>query len=517
MAQFLQRLQELWNTLGINQKVSLVLAVGFLVLGMSGILFWASRPQMELLFGGLDAAEMGEVAKALDEEGTPYETKGSSAIYVKAADVGRLRMKLAAQGLPQGGDTGYELFDRPSLGFSEFMQKTNGLRALQGELARTITQIDQVRAARVMVVLPKERLFINGDQRSATASVFVDTGGTELPMSSVNAIRFLVSNSVEGLTLDNVSVVDNGGRVLTESLTEDASMPGMNGRWRARRDLESHFRRQIEGLLTPVTGPSGVIARVAVELDNEGYTRLDKRFDPEGAVVRSQTITKDLSASNESQGMPGASISAEITPTEDATGTRPTTSSQDSREVRTTQYEINESTIQTEVQPGSIKSISASIMLAQRTNPETGEFVARPAGELDRVREIVANAIGVRSRDDWQQLVTVAEMPFDSEVVNPTIPPAPWYAVLLENQERVIQVGTVFVAVIIFLWFVRVLKRTRIDVAPLTPVDDVSNDAVNVTPRITPEMLNELVEKKSDNVSAALQGWVRKDAAPAKA
>lgn len=513
MAQLIQRLQEIWNALGINQKVSLFLAFGFLIIGMGGIFFWASRPQMELLFGNLDQSEMGEVVAVLDEAGAEYELRGSSSVYVRGGDVHSLRLKLAAQGLPQGGESGYELFDRPSLGFSEFMQKTNYLRALQGELSRTIVQMDQIRSARVMVVLPKERLFINGDQRPATASVFIDTGGMELPLQSVNAIRFLVANSVEGLATNNVSVVDNGGRVLTEALTEDDAMPGMNSRWRARRELERYFRNQIETLLIPVTGPSGVVARVAVELDHEGYTRLEKRFDPEGAVVRSQTTTKDISNSNRVEGNNGAGVTAELTETEIANGngTNPTSTSEDSREVRTTQYEINESTVQTEVLPGAIKSLSASIMLAQRMDPETEEPIVRQAAELDRIRDMVANTLGVRGMDNWTELVTVAEMPFDTAAINPVMPPTPWYEFLLQNQRLVMQIGALFVAVVIFLWFVKVLKRTRMDVAPLTPVEDVSNNAVNVTPRITPEMLNELVEKKADNVSAALQGWVREE------
>lgn len=509
MAQLIQRLQEIWNTLGINQKVSLFLALGFIVIGMGGIFLWASQPHRELLLRGGDDAELGEVIAALDEDGVDYEVRGSG-IYVEADRVHSLRMKLAMQGLPKGGDSGYELFDRPSLGFSEFMQKMNGLRALQGELARTIIQIDQVRNARVMIVQPKEQLFLHGTQPAATASVFVNTGGMELPLRAVNAIRFLVANSVQGLKLDNVSVVDNGGRVLSEALVEDGSMPGMNGRWRARRELENYFRSQVESLLTPVTGSAGVIARVAVELDHEGYTRLEKTYDPEGAVIRSQTTTKDTSQSNETRSGSTMGVPAELETT-DANPSGPSSTSQDTREIRTTEYEINEATVQTEVMPGGIKNLSASIMLAQRMNPETGEPVVRSEAELTRIRDMVGNTLGIRSNQNWTDFVTVAEMPFDQEVVNPTIEPQPILDRVLQHERLIIQGGALALAGMMFLWFVKILKRTRIDVAPLTPVDDVSNDAVNVTPRITPEMLNELVEKKADNVSAALQGWVREE------
>ncbi len=511
MSIFLQKLAELWKTLGLNQKVSLFLAGGFLTVGLLGIFFWAVRPQMEQLIGGLDQADLSEVVRVLEDQGAEYELRGGSSIYVNAADAPRLRLALAGEGLPQGGETGFELFDRPSLGFSEFMQKANYSRALQGELARTITQINAVRSARVMIVTPKERLFINGEQRSATASVFIETGGRELPLHSVNAIRFLVANAVEGLRPDQVSVVDNHGQVLTEALNEDPSMPGMNGRWRARRDLENYFRKQIETLLTPVTGPAGVIARVAVELNEEGYTRRETRFDPDGSVIRKQTTTEDNSASNETRAGNADVLGVAAELEDDGAGGGPSVNTEDTRKVSTTEFEINEETVETHLAPGGMKRVSASVVLAQQADPETGEPVVRSPEELDRVREIIANAIGVRGQPTWEELISVAEMPFDQEVVAPLIPPPGMLEMVLQNDRFIIQVGALVLAAVLFFWFTKTLKRTRMDFSGLQPVEDVSPTAVNVTPRITPEMLNELVEKRADNVSATLQNWVREE------
>jgi flagellar M-ring protein FliF len=416
---------------------------------------------------------------------------------------------LAAQGLPNGGESGYELFDKPSLGFSEFMQKANYLRALQGELSRTIVQMNHVRSARVMVVTPKERLYLKGAERVSTASVFVDTGGADLPLHSVNAIRFLVANAVEGLSTHNVSVVDNRGHVLTEALNEDPTMPGMNGRWRARRDLENYFRQQIETLLLPIAGPSGVIARVAVDLNEEGYTKREKRFDPEGAVVRSQTTTEDSSNSNQQRQTSAVGVQNEIDVGANEVADTPVSMTQDTRKVRTTEYEINESTTETRIAPGSINNISASVVLSQRLDEETGEPILRSEAEINRVREIVANAIGVRSADDWATKVTVAEMPFDNAVVNPVIPSASFVESILQHQRVLIQGAALLLAAGLFYWFTKVLKRTRMEFSSLQQVEDVSPSARNVTPQITAEMLNELVEKRSENVSATLQNWIR--------
>ena len=506
------RLREFWNVLGMNQRVSLILAATFLTVGMGGLFFWASQPRMELLFGRLDQAELAEVVKQLDEAGSTYELRGSSALYVRAEEVHSLRLKLAAEGIPQGGEDGYELFDRPTLGFSEFMQQTNYLRALQGELSRTIVKMNRVRSARVMVVMPKDRLFLNGEAVPATASVFVDTGGAELPLHSVNAVRHLVANAVEGLKPEQVAVVDNLGRVLTEGLNENGPMAAMSGQWRARRELEEYFRQQIETLLTPVTGPSGVIARVAVELNNEGFTKVERVYDPDGQVIRSRTKTEDNSASNEArEGLRPGGLTSELQPDGQVAATGPTSTSNDIRKSETIAYEINESTTETTVVPGGLKQVSASVMLALRIDPETGASTPRTPEELDRVRTIVANAIGVRSQPDWTERVSVAEMVFDSAVVSPEIPPMPWYGVLLEHQRLIIQLGALGLAAMIFLWFVRLLKKARTEFQSLEPVERAPSSAVDVTPRVTPEMINELVDQRAEQVGAALQNWVRED------
>ena len=228
---------------------------------MGALLMWTSRPHMQLLYGGLDGTEMAEVVAAIEEQSIPYRIKGNgTSIYVSRDQVHQLRANLASNGLPNGGGVGFEIFDRGNFGVSDFVQRTNYIRAVQGELARTVTQVKGVRQARVMVVVPENRLLVDEAQSKPTASVFVDTGQTILSGEAVNSIRFLVANAVEGLQLNEVAVVDNHGNVLTEEMQQDDLIGIASGQFKYRRSLEEYFSEKIESMLSRVVGINNVIA-----------------------------------------------------------------------------------------------------------------------------------------------------------------------------------------------------------------------------------------------------------------
>src|SRR5689334_12119464 len=218
LRQLFRQLVETWKQLGLNQRVSLVLGAGVVLAGLIGLTIWSSRPDYVLLYGKLDDAEAAKVMAALDDAKISYQTgRGGASILVPSDKVYQVRAQLAAKGIPRGEGVGFEIFDKPNFGISDFVQRANYLRAVQGELARTIAQIDLVESARVMIVMPENRLLVDS-QKKPTASVFVRVKGNgQLAASGVNSIRFLVANAVEGLTVNNVSVVDNLGNVLSEN------------------------------------------------------------------------------------------------------------------------------------------------------------------------------------------------------------------------------------------------------------------------------------------------------------
>src|SRR5580658_319662 len=185
LAHITQQLTGIWKQLGLNQRISIVLATAVVFLGLGGVVFMSSRVDYSLLYGKLDEGEASKVIAALDEAKVPYRiSRGGGSILVPSDKVYQVRMQMAGKGIPRGEGVGFEIFDKANFGISDFVQRANYARAVQGELARTISQLDQVESARVMLVMPENRL-LSDNLRKPTASVFVRVKGSgQLPASS---------------------------------------------------------------------------------------------------------------------------------------------------------------------------------------------------------------------------------------------------------------------------------------------------------------------------------------------
>jgi flagellar M-ring protein FliF len=191
----------------------------------------------------------------------------------------------------------FEIFDKPNFGISDFVQRANYVRAIQGELSRTIAQLDNVESARVMIVMPENRLLAD-NTRKPTASVFVRTrGSAQLESSAVNSIRFLVANAVEGLQANNVTVVDHRGNVLSENSDNDSTIGLTMGQLSLQRNLEQYFSKKAESMLEKVLGPGQAVVRVSAELNFDTLTRVEEKYDPDGQVLRSTTVNDETSDS----------------------------------------------------------------------------------------------------------------------------------------------------------------------------------------------------------------------------
>src|SRR5687768_310569 len=310
--QVFKQLQTIWGQLGLNQKVTIAATTLAVLLGLGSLVFWSSRPSYSLLYGKLDEAEAAKVISYLDEAKVPYEvSRGSGNIMVPSDKVHTTRMQLASKGLPKGEGVGFEIFDRSNFGISDFVQRANYLRAVQGELSRTISQVESVETARVMIVMPENRLLVN-DKNKPTASVFVKVRGNALlPSQTVNAIRFLVAGAVEGLKPQNVSVVDNSGNVLSDSLEPDSVVGLTQTQLEMRKKTELYLSKKAEGMLETVLGPGQAVVRVSAEMNFDTLTRMEEKFDPEGQVLRSATTTDesmDSLSSSPAAAAPGVDI-----------------------------------------------------------------------------------------------------------------------------------------------------------------------------------------------------------------
>lgn len=519
MPNILRNLWSVWLQLGLNQKISLSLAAIVVMGAMAGMLTWASRPDMQLLYGRLDPKDAADIAQALDAQAIPYEVEaGGGSILVPRDMVHKARMDLAAGGVPSGGSIGFEIFDRGNFGVSDFVQRTNYLRAIQGELSRTVSQLDGVRSARVMVVMPENRLLVSGNNARATASVLVETGGRRLELEAVNSVRSLVSNAVEGLRIDDVVVVDNRGNVLSEALKDEAIGGLSAGQLRYRREMEDYFSRKVESMLGIALGPGNAVVRVSVDVDSSQSTTVEERYDPDGQVLRSQTTMEDTSLSRETGSTTGAGVAANVPGPEAGTepGGAPVTTAEEKHKTRTDSYEINRSTIETVRTGGGIQRISAAVFVAMRTTGEGAEraLAPRTTEELDALRKIVVNALGIapQRNQELDQIVALQEINFAADPVIETVG-------VLQDEERLYHwmdlgrsVLGVALAVGAFGFFLRLLKRHKpneMSLELLRPEDDRRGGrALDPASEVTPELLNDLIRQKPANVGHTLKEWM---------
>jgi flagellar M-ring protein FliF len=426
----------------------LVLGGGALLgLTLTLLLFLSGPRDFQLLFANLPPEDTATVTEALRQARIPYRIgEGGKQLLVPAAHVHEWRLKLASQGLPSSGSPGFELFDKTQFGTTDFAQRLNFQRALQGELARTIGQLREVHQARVHLAMPVPRLFATQD-RPASASVVVRLKrGAALAPEQVRGIVHLVSGAVEGLSPDRVTVLDTSGRVLGGV---DRSTAGLSGsQQEARAALEAEIERRIQTLLDPVVGPGHSAVRVAAQMSFDQVERTEERFDPK-AVVKQEARSNEVSLGTSSQpsGVPGP----------EAANPSNSSNSRIQREAEQITYEVSRTVQKTVVAPGEVKRLSVAVLL----DPPVvqGNRVSRSAEELDRIRRLVQSAAGVRT--DRGDEVEVAEVPFDPTQASerePLAPPAhPALAVPIWAW-----MALVLVAAAIGLAFLQSRRRRRI-------------------------------------------------------
>lgn len=541
MKTFANSLVALWQQLGLNQRVSLVVAALAVAGGLIAVVLWSKRPDFQLLYARMGDKDAASVISHLQAQNIPHQiTAGGTAVQVPADQVYKLRMDLAGKGIPSGDGVGFEIFDKGQFGLSDFVQRTNYLRALQGELSRTIVQVQGVRSARVMIVQPENRLLLTDQGVKTTASVFIDVGGGRLDPDQVNSIRHLVANSVQGLAPDQVAVVDNRGHVLSEELKQDPTLGTASSQMRYKQQVEDYLSKKVESMLSAVIGPGNVVVRVSAEIESEATTLMQEKYDPEGQVVRTQTQTKDVNTTAESRSAGGAvGVSANIPEKAGSTAGdpagRPVSTSDQNRENRSTTYEINRTITNTTRNPGTVKHLSAAVFIAPRfaapvaaaagadpkAAPSEPVMQKRSAEELNALRQIVVNALGLKPApgQSLDALVSLQETPFQ------VVDRVPAQIAALQNEGRIqswVEAASRWAAIagaaIVLLIFLRMLGKQKPEPVPVEVLSMTPDAAARALPNsniITPELLNELIRKKPANVGVALRDWAAAGAANA--
>jgi len=378
----------------LSKLIALVLVFVLTVGGIVGMVWWGRSLDFQVLYSNLDREDAGAVCERLAEMKVPYRLEaGGTAVLVPSGKVYELRMKLAQAGLPQGGGVGFEIFDENKLGMTEFLQKVNFRRALQGELARTIRQLSEVASARVHLSIPEKTIFTE-QQEPAKASVVVALrSGRSLSRPQVEGIVRLVASSVEGLRPDNVTVLNSAGELLSQPADDETS--GFTAsQMEYRRAVAREYEHRVQTMLNGVLGAGRSIVRVDVDLDFRRVERTEEKFDPDAVAVRSEQRSTDKSSGTTG----GGGIPGVVSNTPGAAQAVPRGgSSSRQQQKETIRYEISK-VVNRVVEPtGVLRRLSVAVMVDgtyETADDGSTTYVPRTEDELARYEALVKTAVG---------------------------------------------------------------------------------------------------------------------------
>ena len=407
-------------------RLAAMLAVTLALIGFFAfVMLRMSQPAMGVLFADLSSQDVSAITKDLDTRGIKYELRGDGqTILASRADVPKLRLELAGKGIPSGGGVGYEIFDKgDAFSSTSFVQNINHLRALEGELSRTIRSIGRVQAARVHLVIPERRLF-ERDREPPRASIALKLAG-DLDNAQVRAIRHLVSSAVDGLKPERVSIVDERGRLLADGAQGEQGMVGVALDER-QGAIERRIKAQVDDIVASIVGPGRARVQVSAVLDSNRIESRSETFDPESKVIRSSQNRTEASASNEQR--EGVTVGNELPGAQQNQGQQQGQQRDTiSKNEEVVNYEISRTT-RTEVQEGGrVRKLSVAVLVDgvySRQGNET-TYQPRTQEELERIGQLVRTAIGFdRQRGDQVEVVNLrfAEAPqAPAELVEQTL------------------------------------------------------------------------------------------------
>lgn len=449
-----------FRNLSLAKQITFILVIGTTVSLLAYIIIWGIRPEFRPLYTNLSAEDAGVILNRLKEEGIAYEVSGTGTIMVPGEKVFETRMSLASQGLPQGSGVGFEIFDTAKFGVTRFEQNVNYQRALQGELSRSINSLTEVSASRVHVVMASESVFTE-KEKPATASVVIKLHpGRQLENAQINGVIHLVSSAVDGLRPENVTVVDNEGKLLSGASKGTSFMRTGSDQLDYQQRVERYLQNRVKSMLDEVLGPNQTIVRLSCDIDFERHERTEEMYQPDNKVTRSEQISNTTSRgdNNEGGGVPG--VLSNMTDMNASGAGNSAGDSTFSKKEQTANYEIGK-VVRHIVEPfGVIKRLSVAVVVDGTYTPveavkggrtvKTGEteYTPRTPEEMAKIKRIVQRAVNYdEERGDW---VEVENIQFER---------TPEKEVLIEEDwNRGVHTGNFikygFIIIILFLFYV---------------------------------------------------------------
>lgn len=459
LMRFSGQLKETFQSLPLPQKIFYAGAVLLVAAGLAFLVYSINRTEYTQLYSAMSESDMASVVEALKKTKTPYRLSAPGVISVPKDQLYEIRLNLANQGIPKGQSLGFEVFDQQKLGSTEFVQKVNYQRALQGELARTIRQMNEVMESRVHLVLPEESLFL-GDQKPPSAAVVLKLHpGARLTQNQIQGVVHLVASSVKGLEESRVTILSTDGQVIFKK-NENSDAIGMSGtHLELKSRVEEDLRQKVQSMLEQVVGSNHAVTRVTAELDFNQMQVEQDIYDPDSSVVRSQQRSIESSEGGEAgpKGNPDTPINVDSKLLD--SGTSKDQQKKSSRQRETVNYEINRISRKTIQSPGTIKKLSVAVLVdgpytmkADADGREKPTFAGRSPEELKALEDIVKKAVGYdESRGDQ---VSVSNIPFVADYGAFEEPKGKerWMDLLKNNQKLLLNV---LLTICIFFFLVR--------------------------------------------------------------
>ncbi len=514
--QLLAQLSAIWQKLSLQQKVITVALVTFTAIGLMSLVIWTANSAVsgtgssgspagyKTLYSDLELNEAGQIIKKLDDGRYKYKIENEGrTIMVDAKKVYEVRMSLARDGLPKSHGVGYEIFDKTNLAMTDFVQKVNARRALEGELQRTIEGLDEVKSVRVHIVIPEPTIFLD-NQKDAKASIVVRTvPGRDLPKDKVRGIMFLVSSSVEGLKPENIAIVDFEGKLLTSPFSGDPSSMASSQNVELQQNVERYLENKAAGMLEGVLGPGKSNLKVSLDMDFDRVERTLEQFDPESKVVRSEERT-DENVKNAPDG-------------------------DQQKEKSLTNYEINKTVEHVIGEIGNIKRMTVSVVVdGKYEKGKDGKpvYVARTTDDIGAIENIVKNAVGYDvARGDQ---IAVTNLHFDNEFVRDQREEMKSQDDM-EFKLTVAKYAALFILAILLILFLRSVAKTIADALnPPVPRVELLGMPEDVPVEVPEELrrsseilerVEMLTREEPINIASIIREWLREipvGVAPAK-
>lgn len=522
LTQFVAQFQAAWAGSDLTQRLVLMGAMAAVALGLGSVVFYTGQGDMAVLYSGLADADAAAVVEALREQNIPYRVRDTgNAIEVPRGDVAETRLLLAQAGLPFGSGVGFELFDRSEFGITDFAQKVNFKRAIEGELARTINHMDEVRFARIQLAIPERRLF-GQDQAEPTAAVFLALRpGRTLNRGQVSGIQHLVSSSVERLSPHNITITDQHANALAAPSDPGSAAALSASQLELRRAVEQSLEAKVRTILDTVVGPRRSAVAVTAAIDFDRVERTEERFNPQSQVVRSEERQSEKSSMTQPDTGGAVGLTANLptaTNVGAAGGAGGSTKKSDSS---LTNYEIDKTVEHIVKSPGTITGLSVSVVVdGTYTVPDGGgEKTYQPRSEDDmaNLKRVVLAAVG----NTGTTTVEVLNVPLDT-----TVQEAERAAQEEADRQRLYDIGTVAlryvviaVVALVAFGFVRRMVATMaqrpsavaVSAGASVAAGGVSLDLMSGAPTDTETkttQLQELSKQQPENLAALVKSWM---------